>query len=119
MITTSPKHRIFLGIKPVDFRKGIHALAKLCQAQYQLDPFSGHYFIFCNRRKTDLKLLYYDSQGFCLFHKRLSTGRFTGWPNADSTLVTLTPAQLHVLLDNGQPALTHTAPPWQPIDDDP
>lgn len=45
MITFSPKHHVFLAIKAIDFPKGIRGIAKLCQAQYQLNPMSGHYFV--------------------------------------------------------------------------
>ncbi len=115
MISVSPKHRVFLAIKPIDFRKGLNSISCLCQHQYNQDPFSGHYFIFHNKRKTDIKLLYYDSQGFCLFQKRLSSGRFRFWPTSSHALVTLTPAQLHVLLDNGDPAKAQGSAPWKAV----
>lgn len=115
MITFSPKHRVFLAIKAIDFRKGIRGIAKLCQAQYELNPMSGHYFVFRNKRKTDTKILYYDSQGFCLVQKRLSSGRFTHWPAMASDLVTLTATQMQVLLNNGDPQATTEAEAWQPI----
>ena len=117
MLSVSPKHRIFLSIAPIDFRKGIDAIARLCQHQLNLDPKQGHYFIFRNRRKTDIKVLYYDSQGFCLFQKRLSTGRFNFWPTADNPLITLTPAQLQVLLYNGSPQQTQEGLPWRPLNE--
>ena len=115
MITVSPKHRIFLAIAPIDFRKGLNAIARLCQQQFQQDPMLGHYFIFRNKRKTDIKLLYYDSQGFCLFQKRLSTGQFIHWPTANNHMVTLSPAQLQVLLCNGDPQATHEGAAWRPL----
>jgi transposase len=117
MISVSAKHRIFLAIEPIDFRKGIDSIARLCQHQFHQDPMTGHYFIFRNKRKTDIKLLYYDSQGFCLYQKRLSTGRFRYWPTADNPLITLTPAQLQVLLYNGDPQATQECRPWRPIDE--
>ncbi len=116
MLSVSPKHRIFLAIAAIDFRKGIDAIARLCQHQLHLDPQQGHYFIFRNRRKTDIKVLTYDSQGFCLFQKRLSTGRFHFWPTDDTPLVTLTPAQLHVLLYNGDPKQIQEGTPWRALD---
>ena len=115
MISVSPKHRIFLAINPIDFRKGLNAISCLCRQQLQQDPLQGHYFIFRNKRKTDIKLLYYDSQGYCLFQKRLSSGRFTHWPTASNPLVTLTPAQLQVLLYNGNPADTNEGDAWRPL----
>ncbi len=119
MISVSPKHRIYLAINPIDFRKGIHGIARLCQHQFMQDPMSGHYFIFRNKSRTDIKLLYYDSQGYCLFQKRLSTGRFMHWPTASSQLMTLTSAQLQVLMYNGDPQNAGEAAPWKPIIDAP
>lgn len=116
MISASPKHRIFLAIYAIDFRKGINGIASICRGQFQQDPMSGHYFIFRNKRKTDIKMLYYDTQGFCLFQKRLSSGKFNAWPKEDTPLVTLTSAQLHVLIDNGDPKAVMTAPSWRSID---
>jgi transposase len=114
MLVVSPKHRIFLAIKPLDFRKGMGSLAAVCQQQWQLDPLSGHYFIFRNKKCTNIKILYYDGQGLCLFQKRLSTGRFT-WPREVTSLVSLSSAQLAVLVYNGDPKQVTTRPPWQPI----
>ncbi len=118
MISVSPKHRIFLCIAPIDFRKGLNSIARLCLCQLRQDPLQGHYFIFRNRRKTDIKLLYYDAQGFCLFQKRLSTGRFEHWPTADNPLVSLTPTQLHVLLSNGNPGAVHEMAAWHSVVND-
>lgn len=98
MISVSPKHRIFLAISPIDFRCGIDAIARHCREQFQQDPLQGHYFIFRNKQKTSIKLLYYDTQGYCLLQKRLSTGKFMHWPSAETRAVTLTPVQLQVLL---------------------
>lgn len=117
MISVSPKHRIYLAINPIDFRKGIHGIQKICRNQFMQDPMSGHYFIFRNKSKTDIKLLYYDSQGFCLFQKRLSTGRFMHWPTATTSLITLTSAQLQVLIYNGDPQNTQDGVPWKPLID--
>lgn len=115
MINPSAKHRIYLAIAPIDFRKGLNAIARLCLQQFQQDPLQGHYFIFRNKCKTDIKLLYYDSQGFCLFQKRLSTGRFMHWPTAENPLVTLTPTQLQVLLFNGNPHNTDEGEAWRSL----
>lgn len=117
MIGISPKHRIFLAIEPIDFRKGLNAIARLCQQQLRQNPLLGHYFVFRNKRKTDIKLLYYDSQGYCLFQKRLSTGRFNHWPKANASLVTLTSTQLQVLLFNGNPIDTKESKPWHALNE--
>jgi transposase len=61
-------------------------------------PFSGAIFCFRGRRGHLIKVLYWDGQGFCLFAKRLEKGRFT-WPNTKEGAVTLTPAQMSMLLE--------------------
>jgi len=116
MISVSPKHRIFLSIQPIDFRKGIDGIKKVCQNQFQLDPMSGHYFIFRNKRRTDIKILYYDSQGFCLFQKRLSAGGFAHWPTTQDPIVSLTSVQLHVLIFNGNPGQAESSAPWRSVE---
>ncbi|MCP4474243.1 MAG: transposase [Gammaproteobacteria bacterium] len=55
MISVSPKHFIFLAIQAIDFRKGIHSIARLCQNKFHQNPMNGHYFIFRNKRQTDIK----------------------------------------------------------------
>jgi len=118
MITVSPKHRIFIAVNAIDFRCGIDGIKKICRNKFMQDPMSGHYFIFRNKRKTDIKLLYYDSQGFCLFQKRLSKGRFNGWPTTTTQLLTLTSTQLQVLIHNGDPVTIKEDAAWRSIIDD-
>lgn len=100
MLQISAQHKIYIGIQPIDFRRGIDGIAALCWKQFQLDPQSGHCFIFRNRRGNAIKLLTFDAQGYWLCYKRLSKGRFTGWPREAQPVVTLTLQQLQVLLSN-------------------
>jgi transposase len=79
MIQISPQMRILACIKPVDFRKGIDGLARICRQVLEADPFSGTVFVFFNRRRTAIKILCYDGQGFWICQKRLSSGRFQGF----------------------------------------
>ena len=80
MIQITPHMRIRVAVEPADFRKGIDGLVRLCKETLQQDPFSGSVFVFRNRRRTALKVLIYDGQGFWLCYKRLSSGRFRWWP---------------------------------------
>ena len=80
MIQITPQMRILVAVEPEDFRKGIDGLARVCKDALKQDPFSGALFVFRNRRGTALKVLVYDGQGFWLCHKRLSNGRYRGWP---------------------------------------
>ena len=116
MIQITPHMKIFLCIVPIDFRKGIDGLSQVCRAVLDKDPFSGSMFIFRNKRKTTLKILLYDGQGFWLFVKRLSRGRFNWWPqNEETSSINITPAQLHLLIWNGNLLQARTSPEWRKI----
>ena len=87
-----------MACQAIDFRKGIDGYAAVCRAHLQLDPFSGHCFIFRNRRRTAIKVLLYDGTGFWLCHKRLSKGQFKQWPATPQTVVLIDSHQLTLLL---------------------
>jgi transposase len=116
MIQITPQMRILLAVEPVDFRKGIDGLAALCRQGLASDPQAGALFVFCSRHGHAIKCLTYDGQGFWLCQKRLSQGRFTGWPKADSRAARrLDPHQLHLLLWNGDPSRAKAAPMWRAV----
>lgn len=116
MIAITPHMRILIAVEPADFRKGIDGLAGLCRKHLQSDPFSGALFVFRNKRATALKILVYDGQGFWLCQKRLSKGRFTGWPDSkDAVLRQLDVHQLQLLIWNGDFATVRVAPQWKKI----
>ena len=116
MLQITPQMKILVAIEPVDFRRGIDGLARLCQDTLQHDPFAGVVFVFRNRKGTALKVLMYDGQGFWLCYKRLSQGRFPWWPSgASDAAQQLAAHQLSVLLAAGNPTRTETAPDWRPV----
>ena len=80
MIQITPHMRILSAVDPVDFRKGIDGLAALCRQVLSSDPLGGTLFVFCSRRRHAIKCLTYEGQGFWICQKRLSQGRFSGWP---------------------------------------
>lgn len=90
--------RIWLAAGLTDMRRGFDGLAALAQSALEQEPFSDHVFVFRGRRGDIIKLLWWDGQGMCLFAKRLEKGRFI-WPQADSGSVSLSPAQLSMLLE--------------------
>jgi transposase len=109
----SPLHgtRVWLAAGASDMRRGFDGLARQVQQVLGQDPFSGHLFVFRGRRGDLVKVLFWDGQGLCLFAKRLERGRFV-WPAAKDGVITLTPAQLSMLLEGidwRMPART-----WQP-----
>jgi len=116
MIQITPQMRILVAVEPADFRKGIDGLARLCKEELKRDPFGGGVFVFRNRRATAVKALVYDGQGFVLFHKRLSNGRFRWWPASRTGAGrTLEAHQLQVLLSAGNPDGIQAAPTWRSV----
>ena len=98
MISIPAGVRIYLACGATDMRKGFDGLSVMAQDTLKESPFSGALFCFRGRRGDLMKILYWDGQGFCLFAKRLEKGRFT-WPATKEGSVTLTPAQLSMLVD--------------------
>jgi transposase len=98
MIAPSPNVRVWLACGHTDMRKGFDGLAWLTQQQLGQDPFSGQLFVFRGKRGDLIKVLCWDGQGLCLFAKRLERGRFV-WPQAKDGTVSLTSAQLSMLLE--------------------
>ena len=91
---------VYLCREPVDFRKGIATLSILVESQLELNPFSEHLFVFCNKKRDAVKILYWEKTGFCLWHKRLEKARFA-WPKKMSrdAIIMLSGQQLNWLLD--------------------
>ena len=117
MIQIVPQMKILVAVESVDFRRGIDGMAALCRQRLQMDPFSGTIFVFCNRRRTGLRLLSYDGQGFWLAYKRFSSGRLKHWPKSlDQASIQLQAHELQVLLFGGDPGATKAAPIWRRID---
>lgn len=116
MIQLTPQMRILVAVQPVDFRNGIDGLAQLCREALQADPMNGTVFVFANRRRTAVKILVYDGQGFWICQKRLSTSRFKWWPAPGANpSVHLNVHELHALLWNADPTRAPAAPAWRPI----
>lgn len=119
MIQITPQMRILMSVEAVDFRKGIDGLCGICRVQLSKDPFSGTVFVFVNRRRTAIKVLIYDGQGFWLCQKRLSKGRFKWWPkqnsDQDKSPRALAVHELQLLIWNGNPGSAEVEPCWKKI----
>ena len=114
MIQLTAQMRILVAVASIDFRAGIDGLARVCRAQLGADPFGGWLFVFCNRRRTAVKILTYDGQGFWVCHKRLSRGHFPFWPT-DGPIRELQAHQLQVLLMGGDPHQARGVAAWRPL----
>jgi transposase len=92
--------QVYLCRAPVDFRKSIGGLSALIEQQLGLNPFADALYVFVNRQRSKMKILYWDRSGFCLWYKRLERERFA-WPAADaaSATHTVTARELQWLLE--------------------
>lgn len=88
MIQWNAGSTIYLHRDPVDFRKSINGLSVIVDEAMGLSPFDSGFFVFCNRRRDKLKVLYWDQTGFALWYKRLEKDKFK-WPrkHIESTLI--------------------------------
>ena len=98
MIELPAKTYIWIAAGLTDMRSGFQGLSALVQTRLEQSPFSGHMFVFRGRRGDLIKVLWWDGDGLCLFAKRLERGRFI-WPQATDGMVSLTRAQLSMLLE--------------------
>jgi len=90
--------KVWIAAGVTDMRRGFDGLASIVQTQLREDPFSGHVFVFRGRKGDRIKCLWWSGDGLCLFAKRLEQGKFV-WPQASSGTVSLSPAQLSMLLE--------------------
>jgi transposase len=112
LIDLKPGTRIWIAAGFTDLRRGFQGLSSIVETVLEQAPFSGHVFVFRGKRGDLIKLLWFDGDGLCLFQKRLERGRFV-WPQAASGTVSLTRAQLSMLLEGidwRQPQRT-----WEPL----
>ena len=84
MLALGAATRVYLAVGATDMRKGFDGLFALVRQRLELDPLSGHLFLFCNRPRTRLKALYWDGSGLWICAKRLEKGRFC-WPGSGET----------------------------------
>lgn len=114
MIQLSAQTRILVARDPVDFRNGIDGISCLCRQKLGEEPLSGTVFVFTNRIKTQVRLLFYDGQGFWQCTKRLSKGRFRSWPREEEVSQIFS-EQFFPLLRRGSPSGARGMGEWRPI----
>jgi transposase len=106
VLTISAAVRIYVATGATDLRRSIDGLAALVRERFDLDPLSGHLFLFRNRRGDRVKILAWDQSGFWVLYKRLERGTFA-WPAEDDRApVVLRSADLLLLLSGVD--LAHT-----------
>jgi transposase len=97
VIGLPPTVRVFAAVGPTDLRNGYDGLARLAREVIEQEPLSGHLFVFANRRRDRLKILYWDRDGYAVWMKRLERGTFR-WPAPGARSVEWTAAELAAVL---------------------
>jgi transposase len=99
MIHLPASVRVYLCLSPCDMRRSFDGLHALVRDHLQLDPFAGHLYLFANKRRDRLKILYWDRDGFAIWAKRLELGNYaipSGEPG--SQRIEITSEELSALL---------------------
>jgi len=101
MLSLANQVRIFLARDPVDMRKSFHGLVGLTESVLGKDPLSGDLFVFINRRRDRIKLLYWGGTGFCIWYQQLEQGSYQlpDAAKAGAEGIEITASQLSLILD--------------------
>ena len=97
MIIDLTKYQFYLKPGITDLRKAINGLSILVQNEMKQSPFAQCLFLFCNRNRKNLKIVYWDKNGFCLWQKKIEKQKFP-WPKTNQEALEITYRQLEMLL---------------------
>ena len=109
-----PPITLWLCTQPTDMRCSYDGLAALVRRQLGQNPPSGHGFIFINRRRTQLKCLYFQAGGYCVWSKRLERGRFAALSAPAGQAITLSHAEFEALIEGLDLVVTKRRKRWHP-----
>ena len=90
--------KIYLATSPIDLRRGYGGLYTVIEQQFGAEPQSGHLWVFFNKTRNLMKVFWWDDGGMAVLGKRLHEGTFQTWPQRGQQVVTLTAAELQLLL---------------------
>ena len=97
MLSLPSRTKVFLCTTDVDMRKSFDGLVGIVNEQFQLDPLSGHLFLFINKRRDRMKAIFWDSDGFVIWYKRLERGTWQN-PAANTAAIELEAHELAMIL---------------------
>lgn len=98
MLLPGTQVKVYLATAAIDMRKSFDGLSEMVQNTIKENPFSGHLFVFCNKGRNKIKVLYWDRNGFCVWYKRFEKGRYL-LPVLTGHSVSLSLSDLHCLLE--------------------
>lgn len=106
--------QLWLYTAPTDMRKSFDGLAALVRHHIGRDPLSGHGFVFINRRRTQLKCLYFEAGGYCVWSKRLERGEFAVRRGARAGTVALSRTEFEALIEGLELEIRGRRRRWRP-----
>jgi transposase len=110
-----PGHvKVYIAIGHTDMRKSINGLCQLVADNFATNIFSGNLYAFCNRRRDIIKVLFWDKNGFCIWHKRLEKDRFR-WPESQQEVINIDSRQMTWLLAGLDIDMAHKPLPYSKI----
>ena len=117
MIQFPANAQVLVMHEPISFRNGIDGTSAVARVVLKREPMDGAFFIFRNKLRHMLRVLYYDGSGFWLCTKRLSTGRFSCWPEGDGTspCSPLLVREVQILIWGGDPASCNFPKLWRRV----
>ena len=92
------KVKIYVRVGQTDMRKQINGLSLIVEEEFEINPFGKNIFLFCNKARNRIKILYWDRNGFCLWLKRLEKDKFP-WPKGKSEAKEIETGHLRMILD--------------------
>ena len=113
MLSLASTMRVFVATQPTDMRKSFDGLSSAALSICAQDPLSGHLFAFFNRRRTMMKAVYWDRNGYALLAKRLEKGTFIVPDNSAGAVVELEPAELTLILEGIDLSNARVRPRWR------
>lgn len=103
MIGAERRVRVFARAAPTDMRKSFDTLSALVSIELGRDPLEGDMFLFVGARLRSAKVLFWDGTGLCVFHKRLSQGRFAApWKRSAEGAITMSRSELELFIEGSQ-----------------
>ena len=115
MLSLPPTVRVFIALDATDMRKSFDGLASETRRLIDKDPLSGHLFVFFNRRRTLVKVLYWDRNGYCLIAKRLERGTFHLPQANEHGVVEVEAAELALILEGIDLSNARRRPRWKSV----
>ncbi len=114
MLSVAPTMRVFVAVAPMGMRKSFDGLSSAVQSVIAQDPLSGHLFVFFNRRRTMMKAVYWDRNGYALVAKRLECGTFVLPNGTTDGVIELEAAELALIVEGIDLSNARRRPRWQP-----